>query len=309
MKKLLSVFLGIQRTYFAIVEPCKKGFELKYVQYDKYTPNLKDNEFTDISLEPCFKKISDELGTDIHGLNVIIPSDIAHYSLIPQPEKNNEQNLRKLCELEIRLNFPNNAYEDFSVTAIPLDNNIKEYKYLLMVFIHNTILDNCKLSLSDLNLPIEKIRTPVLPSMTSFFYNYPEVYTKISAIISFGVNSTEFTVCSQENLLYFSQLKDKDNSNLLSNLLNEFEKAEELLAEKIQFCFLSGESLSSEFIEEVKSYFNKPELRISRFNSFRMLTTNLGNGYREYCSRMAHVFPPCIGAGLPDKNKEITIYK
>jgi len=304
MKKTLAVHIAENRTLFSIIEPVMKGYELKYIHSERIVPDFSDNQFSDITFSQDIPLITQDFGHDVNKIALILPSEQIYTALLPQNDDDDVRNLKKLCELEIRMNFPDKVYEDFSVSCVRLVNKNVGRKYALAVFVKNNVIENCKYFLSALNIPVTKIIFPFLSVISSLNFNYPEISNENTAIISFGINSSWLVVCAEGKPAYFTLLNDFSN-NSISNLKIEFEKSEELLSSKIKYLFMSGEALTPQLMNDFKKSFSKSFTVISRLNAFRMLTTKLDNDYREYCNRMAHVFPACLGAGFPN-NFQIT---
>jgi hypothetical protein len=144
-------------------------------------------------------------------------------------------------------------------------------------------------------------------AISALTYNYPEIAGSNTAIISFSLNSNWLMVCSENKPAYFSKLCESSNIFNFDNIKSELEKAEELLSSKVKYLFLSGESLTPEIINDFKKSLSNKFNVINRLNAFRMLTTKLDSDHREYCNRMAHVFPSCIGAGMPESGQIIKV--
>lgn len=299
MKKILTVYFGENRTYFTLTGPAKKGYELKFVHFDKFTPNLQNEDINGKLQSVDFADSIREIFETADKMNIVLPSHTYHSALIPKPVEYSSENLKKLCELDIRFNFPEKVYEDFNVFAIPLQDSKKTYKYFSVEFIENSIIENYKILLTDVNVPIEKIISFSSASASSLKYNYPEIKNEPSAIFNFGSKQVNVLVIKDGLLIYQSQILCETEYILNEILRKEIEKVEDLSEEKINNLFLAGEFFTPEILEDLRKQFSNNIKSINRFNSFRMLTTNLGREYREYCSRMAHVFPPCIGGGLP----------
>ncbi|HYF02061.1 MAG TPA: hypothetical protein VEC36_01700, partial [Patescibacteria group bacterium] len=82
---------------------------------------------------------------------------------------------------------------------------------------------------------------------------------------------------------------------------------QKLLAEYVPFidaAFLFGSGLTKPMLEAAQSVI---PVQVERLNSFRMMKPELDDRARQYASRVAHIFPACVGGGLPPMQESMLI--
>jgi hypothetical protein len=307
MKKYLNVYFGDSRTYFCMTETTAKGVELKYVKSLKLIPDFGDGVFSDAGFQYDLSEVTSEIVEDIEGIIPVIPFNQIFTSLMPSPKNLTTEELRKLFKLELRQNFPDRAYEDFSAYCVALKMRTDGENYILGLFIKNKVEEICKGFLSPFNSTVFEIVLPQIATVSAYYLNYPENADKLTVLILLGFNSSSLTICKGKDILYYSEINFENHLQVIENLQREMEKTRDLIKGNYDNLILHGEALTPMILEEYKKVFSNKFPFIGRLNAFRMLTTRLGNEYREYCNRMAHVYPACIGGGMKENSGIIKV--
>lgn len=306
MKKNLCVYFGESRTYFCVTERTSRGIELKYIKSLKLIPDFDEKEFYDGSFQYDLGEVTNEAVREIEKIIPVMPYSKVFSCLMPAPKNMTVEELKKLFKFELRQNFSDTVYEDFSAYCLPFSMSMGDENYILGLFVRNKVAEICKSFLSAFNLPIDDMVLPQKAIVHAYDLNYPENSSKLSVLLFFGFKFSSVTVCKGKEMLYYSGMNYDNHLLEIENFQREIEKAKELINEDFDNLFLYGEALTPMILEEYKKAFRNKFSFISRLNAFRMLTTKLGGEYREYCNRMAHVYPACVGAGI---NENLDVIK
>ncbi|MFC2131222.1 hypothetical protein ACFLSQ_07285 [Bacteroidota bacterium] len=309
MKKLLSVYFGNYRTYFSVITPTEKGFELKSINSINHTINSSNNDLLFEDTDSGIKEILNDFGKDIKSVSVSIPASAVHTAFVPQPSQMNYQDIKKLIELEIRLAYPERCYEDFIASAIPMTSKSGSAEYMLAVIIPKSFINSCKDFLSSLDIPIDNIEISQFTAHSALMYNYPERRKEAAVLINVDRKSLEISAVIAGKLAYYNFSRTSESNQIVNKYTKELEKIKEDYAGTIDSVYLFGEGLDFDLITRAKQELKNSVSNVFKLNAFRMLTTQLSEKHREYCSLMAHVFPPCIGSSLPAYHNKIAILK
>ena len=77
--------------------------------------------------------------------------------------------------------------------------------------------------------------------------------------------------------------------------------------DNIDLAALFGIGLNYDVLTQVKGELSGLTNDVIRLNSFRMFSTDLDMRVKEYCARVAHIYPPCIGGCLPSYHQKIDL--
>jgi len=180
MSKTVSVFYNIDRTYVTLVEMKDDGLELLYLNATDNRIDLENIESDESMLGVQeLSSILYEIGDDINRVSITLPADNVFVSKVPGDDDLSVQDIKKLVNFEIRQNFPQFTFEDFSTTVVPLAPMLNGKKMLLCVIVPNDILSTATQLLKDLNLPfVNSIDISQINAHNAFRYNYPELWDK-----------------------------------------------------------------------------------------------------------------------------------
>jgi hypothetical protein len=156
----------------------------------------------------------------------------------------------------------------------------------------------CEFVLGVAGIPLERIIISQFAAHAALLYNYPEHTGNTVALFTVQESFIDFSVLKKGKLVFYN-LVSLPNHGELGAVCNA--EIENMLAGQyvsyIDEAFLLGPGLTQATFTAAISEISVPARRL---NAFRMLTTNLSQRDRDYCVRTAHLYPPCIGAALPD---------
>lgn len=309
MKRILSVFFNIDRTYITIVEPNEKGLELVYLNSTETNIDLEniEDEFSQEAVQE-FISLLKTIEVEITNITVTIPAESVLVSQFPGRPGMEENEMRKLISLEIKHAYPQFNAEDFSSNIIPMERRLDGQLLMLAVIIPKQIVYSCLEILSVFNLPIENIEISQLNSHTSFLYNYPEHQDKTIAIMGVQSNFMDISVIHKGKPMYYDLVSLPDKNAIGEVFETEYNKIIASVVDKIDMAYFFGTGLTRDMYIAAWETSMLINIGFGRLNTFRMMTTQFDTRDREYCSRTMHIYPPCIGGSFPAYHEKIKLY-
>ncbi len=296
----LSIFFSVDHTYLLIVEDEPKGLRLKYINSTTHKINLLNpDEESSIAGKTELDEIFSKLPHQPEQIVVTIPAENVLVSNFPGNKDISLNDLRKLVELEIKKNFPQFNYNDFSSTVIPLLPGLDGKQMMTGIIISKDVLSSCMSLLKKFQLPIKHIDISQLNTHSSFIYNYPEFADK--SVLFFGIKNRfiDISVIKNKKPVYYNLVSYKNPERICDICQNEYEHIIGKYVNPIDVACFFGYELNSDIFSKASSKFTESGIIILRLNAFRMMTSSISDRDKEYCSRTAHIYPPCTGACIP----------
>ncbi len=305
----LSVYFDEERIYIALLKKGIKGIELididvtdhpfSFIDIDYKSNLLAKSELNQILSE--FEKY------EINRVSITLPTDNILISQFPAHPNISEEELKSLVDFEIKNSYPQFTYDDFNSNVYLIKPTDSKYK-LLAVIISKKDLEICKDLISKLNTPVDNIEISQFNAHNSYIYNYPDKNWEVIAFFNISGNFIDFTILFEKELLHYSIIATSTDPEI-SFILDEAIMNSTLKYNvKIESIFLFGSKLNKYIFDESKKLFSAKSIDCNRLNAFRMIETKLDARKREYCSRMAHIFPPCIGGFFQSLHKKFKFY-
>jgi hypothetical protein len=309
MNKMLSVYFSSERTYLAVTESTAKGLSLVYLNATETPVDLEvaDDKNLEIAAQEM-NALVHELGDDIERLSITLPSDNVLVTQFPYKPNMAAEDVKKLVEIEIKHAYPQFNYNDFISSVIHFAPRLDGKQMAMAEIIPKQSFISCRQLLQKVNLPISNIETSQLNAHTAFLYNYPEQAATVTAIIGVSKNFVDISVIKDKTPLYYSLAALKDPKDIGKVVEAELDK---ILTDYVTFvdcAYLYGEGLTKEMVDIVTSTLLGLVMEVGRLNAFRMFSSNLDARHREYCTRTAQIFPPCIGGCLPAYHQKVKLY-
>ncbi|MCX6148577.1 MAG: hypothetical protein NTW25_15190 [Candidatus Kapabacteria bacterium] len=308
MKRTLSVFFNIDRTYVTITEPNEKGIELLYLNSTDTNIDLEnlDDDFAQVGIEDL-EALLKPIEIEVDRICVTIPAESVLVSQFPGRPGMEESELRKLVSLEIRNAYPTFNPDDFTSNVIPLAQRQDGQSLMLAVIMPKQIIMSCIDILKVYDLPIENIEISQLNAHSAFLYNYPEMMDKNVIIIGVQDQFMDVSVISAGKPIYYDLVSLGDKSEIGNVFEAEYEKLTKTAIQNIDCAYFFGTGLTRDMYISVWETSMLLGIGIGRLNAFRMITTKLDSRDREYCSRTMHIYPPCIGSSFPAYHEKIKL--
>lgn len=306
MELTLSVYFGNDRTYLTLVKPKEDGLELVYLNATSSHIDLDNIENSQSGVLEL-NKILDDINHDIGQLTVTLPSENVLVTKFPSKPNITLDELKKLVNLEIRQNFPQYNHDDFTSTTIKFAPKLDGVSMDIAVIIPKQNYISCKKILEKIKVPISNTEISQFNAHNAFLFNYPDYTDKTVVLIGIYSQFIDFSVMTDTKPLYYNLLNFKEENEFGKILENEINK---LLNEYVNFIdavYFFGSNLNKELYTTAKEGLKGIVMETGKFNAFRMLSTHLDIRDKEYSSRTAHIYPPCIGACIKPYHERLKI--
>lgn len=308
MKSNLSIYFGTDKTYLALIESRPKGLCLKYINSTNHpidldnpeNPNSKDglDEFFDL-VEKSPKQY--------HFINLALPLELALITQFPARPNISKDEIMSIVNIEMRQIYPQFDPVQFPTYLFQLKER-KKNSFYLAVIIPRKIYENIKKITMRLNHLVEKIEISQVNSHNALLYNYPEFFDKDVGVFNIQEGFVDFSIINGKQFISYSLIKYNKVEEIPDLIIKNMESVRKEIGVSPEACFLFGISLTRELFESIASRISKHTSTVKKLNPLRMFTANLSERERAYCSRIAHILPPCIGASIPVYHNRIKIY-
>ncbi len=297
---IASIYFGKQRTLLAITERQEDAFVLHYLNMTSSYINL--NNISDKNSVKNLAELSLMMAAfsdKISKLFVVIDRQDAFITKFPCNMNENIFNIRELVELEVRQNFQNAGLSNFNVKVFDIFSNSNN-QMLLATFIPQNIIDTCRQIIKGFGTDITDFNVSSIAAINSYIFNYPDEKNENNLIISLDSNVMQFSMLANNKIFSYDIAIDATSQNIPEIIENKANRIISLAnIENFKNIFTIGSDLTkSNFFKcwEIGALLGSDTKRL---NSFRMFKTTLGKRERDYCSRIFHLFAPCIGGLLP----------
>lgn len=295
METTLSVFFGTDRTYVGMIGQGEKGVELHYV--NTVPSVLKgENDYLDVLME--LEAFLPPIAAEAKRLQMCIPAENVFVHQFPAVARNNVDQLKALLQFEIKQAYPLHTFDDFSTTVYPLVPRLDGKEMMIAVMIDKKYLMACEFVLGVAAIPLDRTGISQFAAHGALLYNYPEHAENTVALFTVQESFMDVSILKKGKLAYYNLISLPRHEDLGAVCNAEIEKL--LAGQYVSFideAFMLGSGLTQADLAAASKVLSIP---VRRFNTFRMMTTKLSQRDREYCARTAHLYPPCIGAALPD---------
>ena len=255
-------------------------------------------------------------------------SVVAHQ--IPYSNSLTTDELRRLVRLEATEHLPAYDPSQFLATIYPLYGFAANPFMAMSVLVSKTVTSIAEEAARILNAELQRLTVTQMAAHTAFRHNYPEE-RGVTALVGFQrgyldvsiVRNTvllhTMTICLEKELtdtlheaaeLGFEQEKHAlEHTGLGELCFDALSEAAEAVQARIEAAYFFGADLTKAALDELQA---SPKIiadgiTIQRLNPLRRLSTTLDGRLREYCSRVAHILAPSIGAALPEVQSGIIL--
>lgn len=306
---MLSVYFSPDKTYISVVGKSKKGLELKYVDATQHPVDLETPEDIDNMIAANeVKDILKNLDLNFSRVSVTLPADSVLVTKIPSSKNMKFDEMKKLVELEIRNAYPQFNYDDFIPSVLKFEPKFDGKLVMLATIIPKINFISCRDILKIIKTPITNIEISQLNAHNTFLYNYPEHKKDTVAILGVGNKFIDISVITSAKPVYYNLIAYKDKEQIGDLCLEEFENITTKFVKKIDAAYFFGEHLDIDMLVIAQSLLMTSVPKVAKLNAFRMFETKFDKRLRDYCSRTAHIFPPCIGGNLPAYHQKIKMF-
>jgi hypothetical protein len=206
------------------------------------------------------------------------------------------EELQELLKLEIRQQLPGYTLEDFHTEAFPMAARLDGTEMMLAISIEKNFVMLAEQVLGELQLPLVRTGVSQMAAHSALMYNYPEHARNTVMVLGVQDQYMDVSVVRQGKLAYYNLVSLPSKQDIGQVCEREMQK---LLAQYVPFidaAFLFGAGLAKPALEAAQQAI---PVQVERLNTFRMMKSTLDERERQYSSRVAHIFPACIGGALP----------
>jgi hypothetical protein len=313
----VSVYFDSHRSYVTLVQydaanQLGRGFQLDYVNATHEPVNLFDDTET-LRASAGMQELEQILG-GIAGradsMRVSIDMDSVLSYQMPLGRELSAAQMREFIRFELHQHAPDSNPDEFSAALHPIESASLSPS-ALAVFVHPTALETAQHLASVAGVLPANLRCvggAQIDAHNAHAFNYPEDSAKFVAIC--GVQSDFVDV----SILKHGRIHSASTLTLTAPLVNptelgevcwsEIERFQKASRSAVEAVYFFGTDLTKSALTEASAMFPMPTQRL---NPLRRLVTTLSQREREYCSRIAHVLAPCIGAVLPEMMPRIQL--
>lgn len=305
--KIHSIYFDINQIYFANLESNEKGLFLNYINS---STAISD---TPIDLENLnnYPNIKEELllfcqeSPKADSIAITLASENVLISYIPGDINMEHSKIKQMIELEISNTYSDSNINNYTVIIYDFAERMDGNKMMIAAIIPNIILQNIYNILKPLQIPISKIDISPFATINSLLYNYPNQKEKAAAVLNLHNEYIDVVVVKEAKPIYYSQVYFDSIDELDSILEEEFNTIMTDYIDYVETAFFCGNYLTVDILAQGEAKLADFLMTGFRLNTFKMVRTNLEQREKEYCSRTAHIYTPCIGAILPNDGNVI----
>jgi hypothetical protein len=118
---------------------------------------------------------------------------------------------------------------------------------------------------------------------------------KVVMMVGLRDGFADITAISKMNVAYSARVVLDDPTNLKTIVEEQIQIMLEEYLPFIDDVYVFGSTLTNDILSSLSEL----SVPAHRHNSFRLITTTLGDRERSYCGRVTHILPPCVGAAFP----------
>lgn len=305
MEPTISIYFDNDRTYLALFEPDNKGLSLAYINSTNAPIDFANAlEFEDSAGVAQLNELIMEIAGAASKCSVSLPMESVFAHQFPAPIGLSPSETQDLLRLEISQHFPHHDAKEFTSSVFPLYPKLNQTQMMLAIILEKNTLSLLNMIVTQLYSELDRVEVAQLSAHNALAYNYPEFSNQTIAVFGVQGNYMDVSVMKNNQLAYYHLIPLNRGDNVGEKCENEIQKILEEYVPFIDSAFLFGSHLNKIMLDQA---INKLSIPVQRINTFRMLTTTLGERERQYCSRIAHILPPCVGAILPSINRSIVL--
>ncbi len=309
MSKTVSIFFNTDRTYLTLINAEADGLELEYLSATEHRIDLEspDTEQSLLGQSELNELLNQVKEMNFDRVAITMPAENVLVNKIPGNRDMNADDIRKLVNFEIRQNFHQFRFQDFSVSITPLAPGNDKKETMLCVIVPNDVLKAATGFIKPLSQMIDFIEISQLNAHSAFMYNYPELAEKNIAIVSVQDQFIDISLSKAGTPGYYN-LASYDSIEQIGEVIEqEFQKILSESAETIDGAYFFGNKLTKDAMLACWETSMMLGIEAKRLNPFRLMRTNLNEREKEYCSRTYQLYPPAVGGSLPLYHKRIKL--
>lgn len=300
---IVSIFFDVERIYVVVLEQ-EQGMPVNLsAMYVCEHPLLLHTSVDTLYQSPALKQLEEIFGEIqkrfrmVHfSVHIAVAMDFLHAHLIPLPEDGiipgEEQ---EFLQFEFSQYFEATSVPQFFAYIFPLYADDSE-SMALVVFFHHAVRHIGRYLAGLLGAGEPVINVAQMSAFNVIATQYPESHVPTVAMVNLQHEFVDISVIHHQQLFDTITFSNETHS-LLSRCREYFAELHDKRLVSIDEVYFFGPALTQSILQEAIQII---PCHVTRLNPFRTLRTSISQREREYCSRVAHHFAPCIGASFPD---------
>ncbi len=302
MEPTIAVYFDYDRTYVALLEPDPKfAYSLAYINSTDRPIDFNGTVENAIASQVLLdlNEILAEIGGAASRITVSIAMECAIVHTFPIPEEATRAQIRQMLNMEINQNFPQFEKGQFRSRVYTLPPNNKGKDFALATIMDKMTPRIPEIALLPLHGRIDRIDVAQFTAHDAYCYNYPDSLSQTVALFGIHGKFWDVSVVRDGKIAAYMSIMSDSVRDFGGECEAQIHKMTENLVPFIDGAFFFGAGLTSAKLHDATTKMSVP---VHRLNALRMLTTSLGDRERDYCSRVAHILPSCIGSAVPMMN-------
>jgi len=299
MESILSISFNKQHTYITQVQYATKGINITHVDTLSQPIDISTDEVLESEGAVLLLQALSELTLPTEKVYISLPTNVMMIQNMPAIPFTSADDVRDMVSLEVLQNAPDKSANDFFAEFYNLTPRLDGSEIVVAVLTERAALQRVQKLLTPVGLTVTSSIARQFAAHSAFRYNYPEWNSKTVVLIGITGSHIETSVVNRGEVSYYNNLPYSHPGSISDLCDAEIEKILSGYAPFLDGCFMYGDSLTKEILTAVQMRLSGLLPSIERLSAFRMTTTSLDDRHKEYCTRMAHVFVPCIGASIP----------
>lgn len=307
MRKILSIFFNNDRAYAARLELTETGIKVSKIDAtEKRLDLLALTEQDSIDASAELQEFVFEMGEDADEVRVTFSMDAAFARQLPNASNATKEELSKLVNFEIRQAFPSLDPKEFETRIIEFAPRVDGTKNYFAAILDKRLINAAKMIIEILK-PIDRFEISQMNAHNAFLYNYPEYADNSALFIGAQDSFIDISLIQKGQPIYYNLIALQDRDNLAPTVIQELEKAQMDCVAFVDCIVFFGSGLTNASLDKAKSELLGMASYVGKLNPFRMALADLSDRQKQYCSRIAHILPPLIGAALEPQYKLIEV--
>lgn len=302
MEPTIAVYFDYDRTYVALLEPDPKfAYSLAYINSTERPIDFNGTVENAIASQGLLdlNDIMAEIGGAASRITVAMTMECAIVHTFPIPEEATRAQIRQMLNMEINQNYPQFEKGQFRSRVYTLPQNNKGKDSALATITDKMTPRIPEIALLPLNGRIDRMDMAQFTAHDAYCYNYPELASQTVALFGIYHKFWDLSVVRDGKIATYISIMGDSVRDFGGECESYIQKIIETHVPFIDAAYFFGSGLTSARLSDATAKMSVP---VHRLNALRMLSTSLGERERDYCSRVAHILPSCIGSAVSPMN-------
>jgi hypothetical protein len=251
------------------------------------------------------QQILNELQGQATSLVFSIDSNALLSYQIPFTREFSAPQLKEFLAFELQHHAPDASLEEFRAALYPIQLLPSARSFAqsaVIAWFHPTLLDVVDYFAEILQISASRIDLAQMNAHLAQAFSYPEESRAFALICGVQGAMVDISVVKSGKLYGFSTQplhESPSNPQELGMVCSaELVRLQREVGKPIEQVYFFGTDLTRQALNEASRVFPLPVKRLNPLR--RVVAAELSVRQREYCARIAHILPPCVGSVLPE---------